>query len=123
MASQRFGMLPRTLSRSSPAADTGLSHRLVATLGVQTSNRKVNRKSIENVNVPQACDTIQKPPGAPLALRVQGNLLYGVSGVHLKKHKYLLDDAEKVWDHMKSFLRSLQHSSSNELDPKAGKIK
>ncbi|KAG8167573.1 hypothetical protein KVR01_003262 [Diaporthe batatas] len=88
---------------------------LVATLGVQTNNRKVNRRSIENVNVPRACDTIGKPPGAPIALRLQGNLLYGVSGVYLKKHNYLLDDAQKVWDNMKIFLRSLQHSASNAL--------
>lgn len=97
--------------------------RLVATLGVQATNRKVNRKSIENVNVPQACDTIGQPPGAPIALRLQGNLLYGVSGVYLKKHNYLLDDTQKVWDNMKIFLRSLQHSASNEVDPKAGKTK
>ncbi|POS73321.1 hypothetical protein DHEL01_v208287 [Diaporthe helianthi] len=88
---------------------------LVATLGVQTSSRKVNRRSIENVNVPQACDTIGKPPGAPIALRLQGNLLYGVSGVYLKKHHYLLGDAQKVWDNMKIFLRSLQPAASNEL--------
>lgn len=108
---------------SSPAADTRSSCRLVANLGHQTTNRKVNRKSIENVNVPQACDTIGKPPGAPIALRLQGNLLYGVSGVYLKKHIYLLEDTQKMWNHMQAFLRSLQHSASNDLDPKAGKIK
>ncbi|KAJ0123109.1 rec8 protein [Diaporthe amygdali] len=96
---------------------------LVANLGVYTTNRKLNRKAIESVNVPQACDTIEKPPGAPIALRLQGSLLYGVSGVYLKKHNYLLEDAEKVWTHMRAFYRSLQQSTSNGIDLKAGKAK
>ena len=49
--------------------------RLVATLGSQTSSKKISRKSIQDVNVHQACQTIQSTQ-APLALRLQGNLLY-----------------------------------------------
>ncbi|KAK7734697.1 R8 protein [Cytospora paraplurivora] len=97
--------------------DRIVRNRLVA------NNRKINRKAIEGVNVPRACTTIEKPPGAPIALRLQGNLLYGVSGVYLKKHTYLLDDAEKMWSAMRTFYRSNQLSASNEIDKNAGKAK
>ena len=49
--------------------------RLVATLGSQSTLRKVNRKAILDVNVPKACETIIDPE-APMALRLQSNLLY-----------------------------------------------
>lgn len=49
--------------------------RLVATLGSRSALRKVTRKAILEVDVQGACDTIVDPD-APLALRLQGNLLY-----------------------------------------------
>jgi N terminus of Rad21 / Rec8 like protein len=49
--------------------------RLVATLGSQSALKKVNRKAILDVNVPKACETIIDPE-APMALRLQSNLLY-----------------------------------------------
>ncbi|KAJ4297811.1 R8 protein [Kalmusia sp. IMI 367209] len=77
--------------RSSPRASTawqrsGESHlpstftaangrgRLVATLGAKSNTKKVNRKAIQEVDVPKACRTIIDP-AAPMALRLQGNLL------------------------------------------------
>ncbi len=48
--------------------------RLVATLGAKSTLRKVNRKAILEVNVPKACETIIAPE-APMALRLQSNLL------------------------------------------------
>jgi len=51
------------------------SFRLVATLGQTSSLKKVSRKAILNVNVPKACESILMPE-APLALRLQSNLLY-----------------------------------------------
>ena len=48
--------------------------RLVATLGSKSTLRKINRKAILDVNVPKACQTIQAPE-APMALRLQSNLL------------------------------------------------
>lgn len=48
--------------------------RLVATLGSKSAMKKVTRKAILEVNVPKACKTIIAPE-APLALRLQGNLL------------------------------------------------
>ena len=52
-------------------------HRLVATLGSKTNNRKVNRKSILEVDVKKTCDIITQPE-APMALRLQGNLLWAL---------------------------------------------
>jgi hypothetical protein len=49
--------------------------RLVATLGSKSSLKRINRKQILDVDVAKACQTILDPV-APLALRLQGNLLY-----------------------------------------------
>lgn len=49
-------------------------HRLVATLGSKSSAKKVNRKEIMDVNIRKAIDTILAPD-APMALRLQSNLL------------------------------------------------
>lgn len=48
--------------------------RLVATLGPKSNLKKVNRKAILDVDVPKACETILTPE-APMALRLQSNLL------------------------------------------------
>jgi hypothetical protein len=55
-------------------AVTDSSNRLVATLGSRSTLKKVTRKAILEVDVPKACETIQAP-SAPMALRLQGNLL------------------------------------------------
>jgi hypothetical protein len=49
--------------------------RLVATLGSKSSLKRINRKQILDVDVAKACQTIVDPV-APMALRLQGNLLY-----------------------------------------------
>lgn len=92
--------------------------RLIATVGKAT-NKKVNRKAIQEVNVPKACGKIIDP-GAPLALRLQGNLLYGVSRVFSHQCNYVLSDAEKTQSDMMTFFRVMKTS---DLDPKAGKAK
>jgi meiotic recombination protein REC8 len=48
--------------------------RLVATLGSKSSLKRINRKQILDVDVAKACRTIVDPV-APMALRLQGNLL------------------------------------------------
>ena len=48
--------------------------RLVATLGAKSNLKKVNRKAILDVDIPKACETILAPE-APMALRLQSNLL------------------------------------------------
>lgn len=50
------------------------SGRLVATLGSKSSLKRINRKQILDVDVAKACKTIVDPV-APMALRLQGNLL------------------------------------------------
>nr|POE79386.1 meiotic recombination protein rec8 [Quercus suber] len=47
---------------------------LVATLGSKSNLKKVTRKAIIDVDVQKACETICEPE-APLALRLQSNLL------------------------------------------------
>ncbi|UPK90892.1 hypothetical protein LCI18_001827 [Fusarium solani-melongenae] len=91
---------------------------LVATVG-NTNQKKVTRKAIQEVDVPKACETIIHP-GAPLALRLQGNLLYGVSRVFAQQCRYVLSDAEKTQADMMTFFRVMQ---TNETDPRAGKTK
>lgn len=79
----------------------------------------MTRKAVQDVNVPKACETIINP-GAPLALRLQGSLLYGVSRVFGQQCGYVLSDAEKTQSDMMTFFRILQ---TNETDPKAGRSK
>ena len=48
--------------------------RLVATVGSKSQTKKLNRKTILDVNVPKTCDRIINPE-APMALRLQSSLL------------------------------------------------
>uniref|UniRef100_A0A8H7NKB5 Rad21/Rec8-like protein N-terminal domain-containing protein n=1 Tax=Bionectria ochroleuca TaxID=29856 RepID=A0A8H7NKB5_BIOOC len=91
---------------------------LVATVGKGTQ-KKVSRKLIQEVNVPRACEKILDP-GAPLALRLQASLLYGVSRVFSQQCNYVLSDAERTQTEMVSYFKSMQQS---ETDPQAGKTK
>jgi meiotic recombination protein REC8 len=93
--------------------------RLVATIGPRSNTRKITRKAIQGVNIPRACDTIIQP-GAPIALRLQGSLLYGVSRVYSQQCTYMLTDVEKVQSHMQTFFHVWGTSS---IDPQAGKAK
>ncbi|KAF5846708.1 hypothetical protein GGP41_004772 [Bipolaris sorokiniana] len=90
---------------------------LVATLGAKSSLKRINRKQILDVDVSKACQTIIDPV-APLALRLQGNLLYGLSRVYLQQCGYILSDAQNAQLALRMALRTVQ---STELDPTAGK--
>ncbi|KAJ4140107.1 R8 protein [Fusarium equiseti] len=91
---------------------------LVATVG-KSSQKRLTRKAIQGVDVPKACETIIDP-GAPLALRLQGNLLYGISRVYSQQCHYVLSDAEKTQSNMMMLFRAM---NTNETDPSAGKAK
>ncbi|KAL2023594.1 hypothetical protein VTK56DRAFT_2202 [Thermocarpiscus australiensis] len=93
--------------------------RLVSTIGFRSSNRKITRKEIQEVDVKKACQTILQPK-APIALRLQGSLLYGLSRVYSQQCHYVLTDAERVQAHMRAFYSALG-GSDNALDPQAGK--
>ncbi|KAF2636443.1 hypothetical protein P280DRAFT_552939 [Massarina eburnea CBS 473.64] len=92
---------------------------LVATLGANSTSKKVNRKAISEVDVPKACRTIVNP-AAPMALRLQGNLLYGVSRVYLQQCGYVLSDAQNAYNTMHLMLRAVKNA---ELDSEAGKVR
>ncbi|PHH75973.1 hypothetical protein CDD80_1904 [Ophiocordyceps camponoti-rufipedis] len=95
---------------------------LAATVAASKSGgalKRLTKKAVQEVNVPKACETIINP-GAPLALRLQGSLLYGVSRVFSEQCRYVLSDAEKTQSDMMTFFRLVQ---TNETDPQAGKTK
>ncbi|KAJ5919168.1 hypothetical protein N7466_010111 [Penicillium verhagenii] len=92
---------------------------LVATLGSRSITRRFNRKAIFDVDVPGACNVIVNPE-APMALRLQGNLLFGISRVYHEQCGYTLLDAQTMHDKMVSMLRALPGGG---LDPDAGKAK
>ncbi|KAB8231949.1 Rad21/Rec8 N terminal domain protein [Aspergillus alliaceus] len=92
---------------------------LVATLGSKSISRKLNRKTILDVDVPRACHVIMDP-GAPMALRLQGNLLYGVSRVYSQQCSYTLTDVQTMHDKMRAMLKVLPGGG---LDPTAGKAR
>ncbi|KAJ5772326.1 hypothetical protein N7520_002855 [Penicillium odoratum] len=92
---------------------------LVATLGSRSITRRLNRKAILDVDVPGACNVIVNPE-APMALRLQGNLLFGVSRVYHEQCGYTLLDAQSMHDKMISSLKVLPGGG---LDPFAGKTK
>ncbi|KAI0476229.1 Rec8 like protein-domain-containing protein [Xylariaceae sp. FL0804] len=94
---------------------------LVATSGTgkSTTTRKVTRKAIQEVNVEKACGKILEP-GAPIALRLQGNLLYGVSRVYHQQCSYMLNDAKKTQMDMEFFITNF---GNNQLDPEAGQAR
>ncbi|KAL4898737.1 Rec8 like protein-domain-containing protein [Aspergillus ambiguus] len=92
---------------------------LVATLGSKSITRRLNRKTILDVDVPKACNVIMDPH-APMALRLQGNLLYGVSRVYSQQCGYTLTDVQSMHDRMKTMLRIVPGGA---LDPMAGKTR
>ncbi|KAK5687660.1 R8 protein [Elasticomyces elasticus] len=77
---------------------------LVATLGSKSTLKKVSRKAILDVDVAKACETIVRPE-APMALRLQSNLLYGVTRIYSQQCGYVLNDAEAAKNSMRDLLR------------------
>ncbi|KAI5298230.1 hypothetical protein KEM55_003647, partial [Ascosphaera atra] len=92
---------------------------LVATLGSKSITQRVNRKAIMNVDVPKACHTVIQPD-APIALRLQGNLLYGISKVYDRQCGYALGDIQSMRDRMRNVIRKAKRTA---LDPEAGQAK
>ncbi|KAJ5372919.1 hypothetical protein N7517_004925 [Penicillium concentricum] len=92
---------------------------LVATLGYRSIARRLNRKAIQDVDVPNACRVIINPD-APMALRLQGSLLYGVSRVYSQQCGYTLLDTQAMHDKMLSKLKIIPGSG---LDPAAGQTR
>ena len=59
-------------------------------------------------------------PEAPIALRLQSNLLYGVSRVYSQQCGYVLADAQTAGNNIRALLKLVK---ANELDPEAGKAR
>nr|OQO28495.1 hypothetical protein B0A51_03307 [Rachicladosporium sp. CCFEE 5018] len=89
---------------------------LVATLGSISGLKKVSRKAILDVDVAKTCDTIITPE-APMALRLQSNLLYGVTRVYAQQCGYVLTDAESAKNNMRAMLKVMRTS---QLDAEGG---
>ncbi|KAK6351645.1 hypothetical protein TWF718_004799 [Orbilia javanica] len=65
---------------------------LVATIGPKAMlSKKIHKREILEVNVAKACRTILQSEN-PLALRLQSNLLFGVSRVFSEQYSYLFTD-------------------------------
>ncbi|KAH6667544.1 hypothetical protein B0J14DRAFT_620048 [Halenospora varia] len=92
---------------------------LVATLGAKSNTKKLTRKAICDVNLRKACETIMEPE-APMALRLQSNLLYGVARVYSQQCGYVLTDAQSAQNMMRDLLRVTRN---NDLDPTASKAR
>ncbi|POS85903.1 hypothetical protein EPUL_002118, partial [Erysiphe pulchra] len=71
------------------------------------------------VNLKKACETIIEPD-APMALRLQSNLLYGVSRVYTQKWDYLLSDTQAIYTSIRTFLSATKGS---QIDKNAGKAR
>jgi meiotic recombination protein REC8, fungi type len=119
MVLQPYGKLSYHLFGRFVQLDTHMSPRRIANVNNAGVQRRLTRKVVQEVDVPRACEKILDP-GAPLALRLQASLLYGVSQVFTRQCSYVLNDAEKTQAAMLTLLRA---TGSDSIDPQAGKTK
>ncbi|KAK5191161.1 R8 protein [Exophiala xenobiotica] len=92
---------------------------LVATLGSKSNLKKVTRRAILDVDLPKACQTITEPE-LPMALRLQGSLLFGVTRVFSQQCGYFLTDITSLRDKM----RGTEHIFKEmEVDPEVSKAR
>ncbi|KAF7193006.1 Meiotic recombination protein rec8 [Pseudocercospora fuligena] len=94
---------------------------LVATLGSKSTLKKVSRKAILDVDVVKACETIENPD-APMALRLQSNLLYGVTRVYAQQCGYVLSDAESARNNLRAMLRVVQQAELEKEGANKGRV-
>ncbi|KAM0326183.1 hypothetical protein ACHAQA_006780 [Verticillium albo-atrum] len=80
---------------------------------------KVTRKAMQEVDVQKACKAILQP-AAPLALRIQGNLLYGLTRIFEQQCSLVLGDAERTQAEMQLFYQKIGRSAT---DSAAGKVR
>ncbi|KAF2721219.1 hypothetical protein K431DRAFT_312718 [Polychaeton citri CBS 116435] len=93
---------------------------LVATLGSKSSLKRVSRKAILDVDVLRACETIESPV-APMALRLQGNLLYGIARVYNQQCGYVLSDTESTSNGMRLLFRVVDPNALNDEEDHRGR--
>ncbi|CAK7239116.1 MAG: R8 protein [Sporothrix thermara] len=88
------------------------------TIGARTTG--LHRKAVLEVSVEKTCGTIKDPPGAPIALRLQGTLLYGTVRIYQEQCRYVLNDSEKTQRAMSKLYSGML---DDKLDKNAGKTK
>lgn len=79
--------------------------------------KKLTKKDIQAVKLPTACSIITTPE-APLALRLQSQLLFGVSCVFREQVSYVLTDATKMQFDLQTWRKN---TMNHDLDEKARK--
>ncbi|CAK7229553.1 R8 protein [Sporothrix curviconia] len=87
-------------------------------IGARTTG--LHRKAVLEVSVEKTCGTIKDPPGAPIALRLQGTLLYGTARIFQEQCRYVLNDSEKTQRAMSKLYNGML---DDKLDKNAGKAK
>ncbi|PWW78480.1 hypothetical protein C7212DRAFT_362941 [Tuber magnatum] len=80
---------------------------LAATVGTQNVHRKISRKDIMAVQIPEACQSFIEPD-VPLALRFQSNLLCGVARVFGEQCRYMLIDTSQAVNNIRRTHTSAQ---------------
>ncbi|KAG0644609.1 Rec8 like protein-domain-containing protein [Tuber brumale] len=80
---------------------------LAATVGTQNVHRKISRKDIMAVQIPEACQSFIEPD-VPLALRFQSNLLCGVARVFGEQCRYMLIDTSQAVNNIRRSHTSAQ---------------
>ncbi|KAK6537781.1 hypothetical protein TWF694_010689 [Orbilia ellipsospora] len=94
---------------------------LVATIGPKSSiSKTVHKKEILDVDLRKACHTIMQSE-SPLALRLQSNLLFGVSRVFFEQYSYLFTDVINA--HQKISRDFLMRLDTKKIDLVSNRVK
>ncbi|KAK9333984.1 Rec8 like protein-domain-containing protein [Lipomyces starkeyi] len=88
---------------------------LIATLGSKSSLKRVNRKDILSVSIPEACNLIIHPP-QPLALRLSSSLLYGVTSIYDQQSGFLYSDVTIAYTKLKRVMYNIPSERSQNLN-------
>ncbi|ERS99517.1 hypothetical protein HMPREF1624_04719 [Sporothrix schenckii ATCC 58251] len=87
-------------------------------IGARTTG--IRRNAVLEVSVKQTCGTIKDPPGAPIALRLQGTLLYGTARIYQEQCRYVLNDSERA---QRAMAKLHNGFLDDKLDKNAGRAK
>ena len=101
-------------------ASTNTSTRRAGNTAIGARTTGLHRKAVLEVSVEKTCGTIKDPPGAPIALRLQGTLLYGTVRIYQEQCRYVLNDSEKTQRAMSKLYSGML---DDKLDKNAGKTK
>lgn len=74
----------------------GFAYRLAATLGPKCQARKLTKRDFGGVNLVETCRFLASPP-EPLSLRLQSNLMIGVSRVYGQQIAFYYSDVQGLW--------------------------